>query len=106
MSRWADSRLSAPIMSSVENLLKRAAECGNVQTHRSTYTPTTQDAVILSEQLRDLQEAEPQVKSGTLRNAVHTQIQIHSALLAPIRRLPFELLSRIFCCASSNASFV
>ncbi|KAI5896931.1 uncharacterized protein SCHCODRAFT_02676465 [Schizophyllum commune H4-8] len=93
-------------MSSVENLLKRAAELGNVQTHRSTYTPTTQDAVILSEQLRELQEAEPRVKSGTLRNAVHTQIQIHSALLAPIRRLPFELLSRIFCCASSNASFV
>ncbi|KAL1689401.1 hypothetical protein GGG16DRAFT_103814 [Schizophyllum commune] len=93
-------------MSSVENLLKRAAEFGNVQTHRSTYTPTTQDAVILSEQLRELQEAEPRVKSGTLRNAVHTQIQIHSALLAPIRRLPFELLSRIFCCASSNASFV
>ncbi|KAL1722868.1 hypothetical protein EV715DRAFT_192311 [Schizophyllum commune] len=93
-------------MSSVENLLKRAAECGNVQTHRSTYTPTTQDAVILSEQLREWQEAEPRVKSVTLLNAVHTQIQIHSALLAPIRRLPFELLSRIFCCASSNASFV
>ncbi|KAL1760440.1 hypothetical protein FB107DRAFT_256342 [Schizophyllum commune] len=91
-------------MSTVENLLKRAAELGNVQTHRSTYTPTTQDAVILSEQLRELQGAEPRLKSGTLRNAVHTQIQIHSALLAPIRRLPFELLSRIFCCASSNAS--
>ncbi|TRM60518.1 hypothetical protein BD626DRAFT_632321 [Schizophyllum amplum] len=91
-------------MSTVERLLKVATEMGNIEAHRTSYTP---DAAVLSDQLRNLEDAHRELlvevtKQQALLEALQTQIAIHKALLAPIRRLPFELLSIIFWHASTR----
>ncbi|TRM64101.1 hypothetical protein BD626DRAFT_493780 [Schizophyllum amplum] len=95
-------------MSSVQTLLETASTTGNVVLLRSSYAPVTGDAAVISGQLCDLEEADRELLAELARleaqlqaaqakhDACHAQIQIHKALLSPVRRLPSELWSQIF----------
>ncbi|KAL1744442.1 hypothetical protein HDZ31DRAFT_38632 [Schizophyllum fasciatum] len=94
-------------MRAIQPLLESAATAANVWILRTSYAPTGCDAHILSVQLRNLKHLDSVLlaeitKLQKQRLAVQAQARAHSALLAPVRRLPEELLSQIFLHAASN----
>ncbi|KAL1710997.1 hypothetical protein EV121DRAFT_284946 [Schizophyllum commune] len=78
-------------MQDLDNLLAETAALGTLEKLRVPYVPDAADAQILLQQVSDLTE----LKRELIRK-LDAQIDRHRALLAPVRRLPNEILSEIF----------
>ncbi|KAL1743174.1 hypothetical protein HDZ31DRAFT_41544 [Schizophyllum fasciatum] len=91
-------------MRAIEEALQDARTVANLRLHRATYVPTDQDATIIQSKASELRALEHKIAadiSALLRkqDAIRSQIAIHDAIVAPWRRLPFEVLSDIFISA-------
>ncbi|KAL1743167.1 hypothetical protein HDZ31DRAFT_41563 [Schizophyllum fasciatum] len=83
------------------HLLEAAAEIANVQLHRAGFVPDAQTANAIVAYFSRLQALEEELCADTpntavILAAVRCQLAVNKSTLAPIRRLPPELLMEIF----------
>uniref|UniRef100_D8QBL0 F-box domain-containing protein n=1 Tax=Schizophyllum commune (strain H4-8 / FGSC 9210) TaxID=578458 RepID=D8QBL0_SCHCM len=82
-------------------LLERATPLANVELHRGGYVPDTDEEYALRRSSREISakmlaiDSEIQMLS-VLRGKLSGQLELNQALLAPVRRLPNEILFKIF----------
>ncbi|KAL1710429.1 hypothetical protein EV121DRAFT_192988 [Schizophyllum commune] len=82
-------------------LLERATPLANVELHRGGYVPDTDEEHALRRSSREISakvfaiDSEMQ-RLSVLRGKLSGQLELNRALLAPVRRLPNEILFKIF----------
>ncbi|KAI5896778.1 uncharacterized protein SCHCODRAFT_02569777 [Schizophyllum commune H4-8] len=106
-------------METIDDAIEKARDVASIALHRTPYVPDGPNASIIKQKARELRqlddEAGRQLRKTCDRNdetgalkvfdriiALRQQIPIHDALIHPCRRLPPEILSKIFVHAVSD----
>ncbi|KAL1743402.1 hypothetical protein HDZ31DRAFT_41032 [Schizophyllum fasciatum] len=84
-------------------LLERAASLANIDLQRNGFVPSTTDAQeirrVSNELLADLQRVDSETQRLALvQQKLADQLAVNHSILAPVRRIPPEVLSEIFVC--------
>ncbi|KAI5833754.1 hypothetical protein K523DRAFT_295326 [Schizophyllum commune Tattone D] len=87
-----------------EQILSQARTIADIPLHRLSYVPSDEEAASIREAADELRVIDVQLTAQIAnllaqQATVRKQIAVNDALLAPIRRVPLELLSEIFLLA-------
>ncbi|KAI4526888.1 hypothetical protein K525DRAFT_286700 [Schizophyllum commune Loenen D] len=82
-------------------VLKRASSIANIQLHRSGFIPGSAERDVIQTSTSEIHERMLSIDSeiqklARLRGQLSSQLELNQSLVAPVRRLPSEILSKIF----------
>ncbi|KAL1710434.1 hypothetical protein EV121DRAFT_192913 [Schizophyllum commune] len=82
-------------------VLKRASSIANIQLHRSGFIPGSAERDAIQTFTTEIHERMLSIDSAIqkltwLRGQLSSQLELNQSLVAPVRRLPSEILSKIF----------